>query len=460
MSHIGEVHWHEGLFLQPHHLQTMQRHIYDSINFERRFTLKYSYGVMESAVSSDALENLMIKFDRLTAVTPGGILVRSPGNCELPSLNIKEVFESGRSSFTIYLGVPLWYAERANLVDENKGEDRRIKRQFRVHEVYRPDENSGENGQPVPIRSLNARLLIEGEDMSDLDVLPVLRIAHAAGEDVGLPRQEPGYIPPCLWTRGSATLRELIRDLVNQVEASRRELVLQIRRGGFSVENMKGIQFEQMLRLKTLNRFSARLVEFIQAPGVTPFEVYLEFRELLGELAALYPNADHFDSSPYEHDRPALAFQDVSKKIRGLLRGAVAPSFLHVPFAMEEGLMMAHLTETHLTQPNEYYLGIRTREDPRQLSDLVEDADKFKLMAKSLAQRSIFGVKLGLERIPPLELPSETGLTYFRLLRDESTRMWERVQEEKTLALRWPGMESSDYRIGLYMTVPQGGGKS
>ena len=25
MSTIGQVHWHEGLFLQPHHLQTMQR---------------------------------------------------------------------------------------------------------------------------------------------------------------------------------------------------------------------------------------------------------------------------------------------------------------------------------------------------------------------------------------------------------------------------------------------------
>jgi type VI secretion system ImpJ/VasE family protein len=458
MSNIGEVHWHEGLFLQPQHLQTMQRHLSDLNLQERRLRWAYPSGLVESSLSADALENLMVKFDRLRAVTPGGVYVNAPGNAEIPALNIKEAFESGRQAFTIYLGVPLWYGERANVVDENRGEDWRVKRMFRVKEVARADENDGENLQPVLIRNLNARLLIEGEDMTDLDVLPVLRIAHATGEDVGLPRQEPGWIPPCLFLRGSAVLRELVRDLVNQIEASRKELVLQIRRGGFNVENMRGIQFEQMLRLKILNRFSARLPEMIQAPNATPFEVYLQLRELLGELAALYPDGDHFETAPYNHDKPALTYQEISRKIRGLLRGAVAASYALAPFVPDTGMMLCKLTDAHFGSANEYYLGIRTKEDPRVLATLVEDADKFKLMAKSLIQRSIFGVKLQLERLPPLELPSEAGLTYFRLLRGESQRMWERVQEEKELAARWPGLETSDFKMGIYMTMPQGKG--
>ena len=55
--------------------------------------------------------------------------------------------------------------------------------------------------------------------------------------------------------------------------------------------------------------------------------------------------------------------------------------------------------------------------------------------------------------IPPLELPSETGLTYFRLLRGESTRMWDRIKEEKAVALRWPTIKDSDLKAALYMTV-------
>ena len=56
--------------------------------------------------------------------------------------------------------------------------------------------------------------------------------------------------------------------------------------------------------------------------------------------------------------------------------------------------------------------------------------------------------------LSPLELPSEGGLTYFRLLRGDSARMWERVVDEKAIAARWPGMEGSDFNLTLYMTVP------
>ena len=455
MAAKGEVHWHEGLFLQPHHLQAMQHEFGDRLTVERGFARSYPYGLVESTLSADALENLRVQFDRLSAVMPGGLHVNVPDNADLPALDIKEAFEAGRGAFTVYLGVPLWYAERANTLENDDG---RVKRRYRVAETERPDENTGENPQPIPLRRINARLLLDDDDRSDLETIPILRITHATGDEVGLPRQDTQFLPPCLVLGGSPVLRDLVRDLANQVEASRKELVIQIGRGGFKVENMKGLQFEQMLRLRTLNRFSALLPHMAQAPGISPFEVYLQLRVLLGELSALYPDRDQFDAPAYDHDQPALAFQDLAAKIRGLLRGAVAPSYLKVAFAPEGEVLLAQLGAEHLDGPNEYYLGIRTKDDPQALATLVEDQDKFKLMAQSLAGRAIWGVKLVLERVPPLELPSEAGLTYFRLMRDESARMWERVSAEKALAARWPGMESTDYRVTLFMTVPAGGG--
>ena len=454
MANIGEIHWHEGLFLQPHHLQTMQRHVVSLLGSERRLGRPYPYGLVESKLSDDGLANLLVQFDRLRAVMPSGLEVRVPETTDLPAFDIKAAFEAGRGAFTVCLGVPLWYAERANTVEAGDAADWRVKRIFRVAEVTRPDENTGENPQPVLMRRLNARLLLEGDDTADLEVLPLLRITHATGDDIGLPRQDPAFIPPCLTIGGSPVLRDLVRDLSNQVEASRKELVLQISRAGFRVDNMRGAQFEQALRLRTLNRFSARLPSLVAAPAITPFEVYLELRELLAELAALYPDRDPFESAKYDHDRPALAFQELGSKIRALLRGAVAPSFIQVPFTREGEILKAVLTDDHLKLPNEYFLGIRSREDPRNLAMLVEDPDQFKLMAGTLANTAIRGVKLALERVPPLELPTETGLTYFRLLRGDSTRMWERIAEDRTIVARWPGAAASDYRLALYMTVP------
>jgi type VI secretion system protein ImpJ len=453
MSETGDMYWHEGLFLQPHHLQTMQRHWMTRLDAERRLAWPYPYGVVESALSADALENMMLQFDRLRVVMPSGLDVRFPENADLPALDLKENFESGGGGLTVSIGVPLWYRERANTVPPGSDEHWRVKRIYRIAEVSCPDENTGENAQPVLVRQINARLLLDNDDRTDLETVPILRIVRAAGESVGLPRLDADFIPPCLVLGGSPVLRDLIRDLANQVEASRKELAIQISRGGFRVENMRGIQFEQMLRLRTLNRFGARLPHLAAAPTVSPFDIYLELRELLAELAALYPGRDAFDAAPYDHDRPALAFRDLSKKIRSLLRGAVAPSYMQVPFEPAGECLAASLTDEHLSRPSEYFLGIRSREDPKTLAMLVEDQDQFKLMALSLATRAIWGVKLSLDRIPPLELPSETGLTYFRLLRGESTRMWDRIKEEKAVALRWPTIKDSDLKAALYMTV-------
>lgn len=455
MTEIGDIHWSEGLFLQPHHLQTMQRRATMRSAEDRRLLCHYPYGLVESQLSNDALENRLVQFDRLRVVMPSGLEVSVPENADLPALDIKEAFESGHT-FTVHIGVPLWYAERANTVSTSGDEDWRAKRIYRVSEIERTDENTGANPQPIMVRRINARLLLDDDDTSDLETLPLLRIAHGTSDEIGRPRQDASFIPPCMVLNACAALRELVRDLVNQLEASRKELVLQISRANVRIEEMRGVQFEQILRLRTLNRFSSRLPQLTAASAVTPFEIYLELRELLAELAALYPGRDQFESSRYDHDQPALAFSELTGKIRGLLRGAVAPNFMHLPLKPEGEVHQAALTDEHLSQPNEYFLGIRTREDPRTLAMLVEDPDQFKLMAGSLANRAIWGIKLAMERVPPLELPSEGGLTYFRLLRGESARMWERIAEDRIIAARWPGMANSDFKLTLYMTVPGG----
>ena len=457
MTINGQIHWCEGLFLQPHHLQSMQRYVLTKFTRERRLCWCYPYGVIEAKVSDDQLENMRVSFDRLRVIMPSGLEVNVPDNAHLPSLDIKEAFASSSGPLTVCLGVPVWYPSRGNVIDKGTDEDWRAKRTYRVVEIERPDENTGENPQPIPIRQINARLLLDNDDHSDLETLPLLRIVHAAGEEIGLPRQDPAYVPPCLIISGSPVLAELLRDLTSQVIASRNELVVQINRGGFSIENMRGVQFEQMLRLRTLNRFGAHLSSLVQVrSGVTPFEMYLELRQLLAELAALRPDRDQFEIVEYDHDNPAIAFSEISNRIRALLKGVVRARFLKVSFTMdqEQKILVATLSDEALSLPNEYFLAVKTKQDPSELAKLVLDRDKFKLMPQSLASQRVFGVQLAQELYPPVELPAQVGLHYFRLMRGESARLWERIRQEKAIAVRWPGIESSDFDVTLYMTVP------
>jgi type VI secretion system ImpJ/VasE family protein len=454
-----KIHWQEGLFLQPHHLQRMQKAIEDEFASERRLSWPYPFGVVEARLSRDELENKRVRFDKLRAVMPSGLEVNYPATAELPSLDIAQAFAKGAGSFTIALGVPLWQSNRANTVPIAQDADTRAKLLYRVGETECYDENTGENPKPVQIRKINSRLMFEHEDASDMEVLPLLRIVRATGEEVGLPKEDPEYVPPCMLLSGSAVLREMVRDLVSQVEASRKELVVQVTRGGFSLDTMRGIQFEQLMRLRTLNRYSARLPSLIQAPVAAPFDLYLELRELLGELAALHPDRDEFECSPYRHDNQFLCFRELTGKIRSFLRGAVAPSFLKLAFKDVGGILTANFSPEQFTQPNAYFLGIRTKLlDPTALARYVEDSDKFKLMPHSLATRAIRGIELKEERHVPLELPAAADLHYFRLERANSARMWQQIQTEKTAAIRWTGgeLDWSDASFTLYMTVPAG----
>lgn len=456
-----KIHWQEGLFLQPHHLQRMQKGLDDDFSAERRLAWPYPYGVIEARLSRDELENKRVRFDKLRAIMPSGLEVNYPATAELPSLDIAQAFSKGAGSFTVSLGVPLWQNNRANTVPLSAGPDSRAKLLFRIAEIECYDENTGENPKPVQVRKTNARLMFEHEDASDMEVLPLLRIVRATGEDVGLPKEDPEYVPPCMVLNGSPVLREMVRDLVSQVEASRKELVVQVTRGGFSLENMRGVQFEQLLRLRTLNRFSARLPSLIQAPVVAPFTMYVHLRELLGELAALHPDRDEFESAPYLHENQFLCFRELSNKIRSFLRGAVAPSFQKLQFKDVGGVLTANFTPDQLTLPNAYFLGIKTKLDPQALGRYVEDGDKFKLMPLSLAMRAIRGIELKEERHPPLELPAASDLHYFRLDRAASARMWQQIQTEKAAAISWKGSELdwTDTTFTLYMTVPAGAAK-
>ena len=449
------IHWHEGLFLQPHHLQRLQHGALSQNQTDRRLLWPCPYGIIEAKLSLDELANFRVRFDKLRALMPSGLEVNYPDNAELPSIDLKPLFAGSGAVFTIYLGVPLWKEGRANSGGESPSEqpDATAKIIYRVHEQTFADENTGDNAKPLLIRRLNARFVTDDEDKSDLELIPVLRLVRGVGEQLGQPKPDPEYAPPCLFLSGSTVLHNTVRDLVNQVEASRQELVIQINRGGFAMDTIRGLQIEQLLRLRTLNHYSARLTTMLAAANITPFDWYLELRSLHAELSALHPDKDDYEIPPYNHENLFNAFDQLSVKTRALLRGAVAASFLKIDFTTTPDGLEATLTDEHFTRPVEYFLAIKSSQDPRQIAPLVEDGNRFKLMPKSMANRAVRGVVLKEERFPPLQLPAIGGLNFYRLDRAEAARVWQQLQTEKIMALRWPGQETSDFQVTLYMTL-------
>lgn len=445
------VHWHEGLFLQPHHFQALERGFQEHVRSERRLGWHYPYGVIEARLMPDELENGRVRFERLRVLMPSGIEVDYPDNAEVPSLDVKAELARSAGTLAVGLGVPLWMNRRANAFRPDQIPDPRVKLLYRLKEISREDENTGDNPQPMQVRLINARLMLEHEDASDMEVLPLLRIHRAFDREKDLPQLDPKFVPPCLVLAASATLHRIVTELAARLESSRDEVAQKLARGGLGAD----AKTEMTLRLRTLGHFAGSLPALSESPAATPFEVYLGLRELLGELCALQPALGEFKSAPYNHDNPLPAFEELDAKIRRLLVDKKG-NLLQLSFKENaNGRPQADLTEEHLTRPTAYFLGFKTRVDRNKLVGYVTDGAKFKFMPSSLEGSAVFGVQLHEENFPPVELPAEPGLYYFRLsLRD--SRRWPAIQNDKSVVLEWKKSEFdlADTGFTLYMTLP------
>lgn len=456
------IHWHEGLFLQPHHMQQMQQNIIMQIRAERRLRYAHAYGVIDSELSADALRNLLVQFRHLRAVMPSGLEVEYPASADLPPLNLQNAFDAGAEAVTVMIGVPLWDANGANVVSGDNNEGWKSRRIYKLDEIERPDENTGVHMHPMLVRRVNARLLLSTDDISGLEVLPLVRITRSTADSAGLPTLDPHFIPPCLLFHGYAHLTAIVRDLSNQVDANRRDLVTRVSRGGSRGDSTREAKFqaEHIFFLQTLNKFSGRLATYLSTPGVTPFEMYIELRDLLGELATLVPGYDAMEVSPYDHDRPGVVFGELSDKIRELLQLIANQKFRRVEFREEDEIYVADLTAIQLTESSACYLAVETEEDPRTLVKLVEAPDRFKAMALSNIHQRVRGLTLREEREVPLDLPAKPGLHYFKIEPEDNRALWRRIIVENTMAIRFTVSEAVDYKFTLYTTYSDAGGEA
>ena len=459
------IHWHEGLFLQPHHLQNLQTGIHETIRHERRIALPFHYGVLSASLAKDDLEDHRIRFDSLTAAFPSGIIMDFPKDAELPSLDIRKPFRERPEGFMVYLALPLWLEGRPNTVDlgANSAGQKLI---FSVTEHEVADENSGRNRQPVQFRHLNARLVIEGEDMSDMEYLPILRVKREVVEDTaGFPRPDPEYVPPTILLCGSAIIFQLVRDLTSQVCATRDQLAHQLSNTPMDLRLLQGAQFEYLCRLRAVHRGGSVLTSVLDestlitgcAGRVSLFSIYGILKELLAELASLYPAKGLPEPLPYDHEDPYPPFRDLDRKIRAYLGGVTGPMFRKIDFKLMDDNFFGDLQPEFFKGATGFYLSVEAPLDASSLTRLVENPDDFKLEPEGYLRRALYGIKLKEERNPPPELPYTGRRCFYRVL--ENGKVWDDFRKDQRGAVHFEDDEINKYdkktfKIALYATLP------
>jgi predicted component of type VI protein secretion system len=234
------------------------------------------------------------------------------------------------------------------------------------------------------------------------------------------------------------------------VMTARDDLQKKLAGGGFALEE----KWTRTIKLMALNRVCGSLPLLLEEGSMPPVTTYIEFRELLGALAALIEKEDLFQCRTYDHDDPLPSFKELDQKIRRVIVEEQGEPPMKAPFTvLRPGVCRTTLTAEHFERPAGYLLGIETKTDITKLAPYVADGNKFKLMPTSMELAAVFGLELQRVPVPPIELPG--GAHYFRLAPASNQRRWDQIKNDKAISLVWNNREFdlSDAAFTLWMPL-------
>lgn len=450
------LHWADGLFLQPHHLQNLQRSVFEYSRKNRTIYMPYPYGLIDFDIDVDALASFRVIVKRFSAVMPDGMEISMPGNVVLPPLDLSVTLKDHFENIMIYLAVPLWSEFDANQSD---GSLSGAKRLFSTVERFVRDENTGDNEIPVVTRRINARLITQFDDPADMQLLPVLKLK--AVSDKGAEKElviDDKYIPPFMVLTQDCVLTKMASDLLFRTARCRDKLLNDLTVAQFKSENFSGINAYNMMQLRVLNLYENRLSALLALKSLSPFELYLELRSFLAELRSLHPMNEITQTSSYEHLDYARQFSDLINDIYSLIITEGGAGYVRLEFKpMQDGdYLYAELTTDNIVNANEYYLAVSSSAEERQIISSLEKGDTFKLINPTAKMMRARGIKLSEMRYPPRFLPALNNTLWFKLQVSETPATWRDIQTEKGVLIDYAAGLFPDLKVSLFITVVNG----
>jgi len=429
------VYWHEGMFLRPQHFQVWERHARELMNREGKWDLHYNWGLRRIEIDLDALGNYRLVVRELAARLGDGTLVDVPALGSLPVLDLKEAF--GReNTLTVYLAVPVFQLSRANVSMGPSANGAR----FVVDSQELEDENTGLNPQPIEVRRLNLKLLLSGQDHTGYEVLPIARIKRADRAEA-VPQLDESYIPPLLacdaWKPLSAGL---LQQLYDRLGKKLELLTTQVVSRSISFDSVgqgDRLLFEQ---LRVLNEAYAPMDVMVFAQGVHPFHAYLDLCRLVGKLAIFGAQRRPPELAKYDHDDLGGCFWRVKQHIDALLDIVVEPEYKERPFIGAGLRMQVALEPAWLEEGQQMYVGVLSPLPAEQCVHLLSRGLDMKIGSSDrvdeIFRQGAAGLRFAYAEHPPRSLPSQPGLTYFRVDRESQREEWDQVGRSLSLAIR------------------------
>lgn len=445
------VHWSEGLFLRPHHLQAADRCWEEQNHVSEQWDHQFYYGVRALEFSPEALGNHQFQVHVLKARMKDGTLVnldlgqepdrldlrRSLDDMRLAAVDLQEAFVR-MNVVRIYLAIPKLQLGQVN-VGVNGGPGGRSR--FSTREQSLQDESQGGNDQEIQFKVPNIRLLLSSQDLSGYELLPLVQIERA-GDTEAVPRVDKMYMPPMLSIDAWPGLgRDIVRAIYDVIGKKIQVLSQQVANRGMSLDSQEPGDADRILMLSVLNAAYTTLHVMAFAPGVHPFACYVELCRIVGQLSIFSKERRPVEDLPrYDHDDLATIFYFVKKQIEVLIAAVKDHEYEQRYFYGVGAGMQVTLEPKWLNSDWDWYVGVHKGEltneqvrdllSPGRLDWKLGSARQVEVLFRNRAE----GVSLKTVDRAPRALPNNRDWVYYQVARGNAA--WNDVQQTQTLAMR------------------------
>lgn len=430
-------HWHEGLFLRPHHLQAADRYTARLVDQNTRFAQWYAWGYRRCEIDEAALGGFRFVVRDLEARFRDGTVVKLPDDAPLPDVDLKEAL-LGRTSLDLFLAVPTLRPGQPNTAGAASANPAR----YRVHAVPVEDENTGVNPQSLQFRSYDVRVLTGDDDRSGYEVLPLARLEKADRPEA-TPQMAVGFIPPVLSCDCWPVLQQkILQDVYSRLNKKIEVVAGQVKSRGITFDSHSQGDGRRIHQLDRMNEGYTVLGHVGFVPGVHPIEAYLELTRLIGQLAVFGRDARPPSLPRYDHDDLGTGFWKLKQYLDDLLNQVEDPAYEERPFVGSGLQMRVQLEPQWLESGWQMFLGARSNVSTEECVKMLLRPERLGMkIGSSDRVDTIFtkgqeGMRFTHAPRPPRDLPAAPNLTYFEVSRESSTNEWAHVQKMKTLAVR------------------------
>jgi type VI secretion system protein ImpJ len=429
------------MFLAPHHFQAQRRHFEDGVARALTALVPFAWGVSAAAVDPEALGNGTLALAHARGLLPDGTPFQLPGaDLPPPPLALADHFSPARDAHTVYLVLPAWRRDGANVDGAGAGDDAgppaadpAAPNGWAAEGAPAPggprfvavtrtvvDEASGRDAAPVRFAAKNLRLALD-------DALPdgaaALAVARVRRDGAGRFAVDGDYVPPCLTYAASGRLVAMLGGLVGMLEAKGAALAAALApapapsAGGPSA--YAGNELATRWLLHAVRSAEAPLRHLAAVRHAHPERLWAEVARLAGALCTFSLGTQARDLPAYAHDDLAGCFGALERHVRAHLDAVVAPTAVVVPLARRSDVLhAAAVADPRCFAPGaRWFLGVTAAlpaaEVAARVPALVKAcAGKYVL---ELVRRAYPGLAVEHVPAPPAGLAPRPGVVYFEL---------------------------------------------